>query len=447
MRLILLASGAALGLTLAACNPAAPPPPAADATPVAAPTPAENAPAPAGSALPSAPPARVAWAPPARRYHYLDEAYQESQAYADAPPDYAFDYDDNAPEAWGGGDGIVRVGERVPGGWRYYYYRPGSDQPYLVRDPDYAYGYDGGVLTVVYDSRGRALDEAVAQRQADLAGRYYARAQALRRAATANQRHEVGEQVWRDQRAEQDRQRQVWTQARQSDPDWRSYSRTAPQPQWGAIAAAWAARQPAAPPNAGPVADARNAWRARVAPNAPSAPPAPVAPVATAPVGGPEPRGPGEAHDHRPTGGPAAPATAVGPTPGAGQGEAGHVEGAPHRPVPDTPPPAHGTGTGGPGPHDHRSDHPAGGAPATAAPTPPPHARDAKPAPAVVSPPAAPTVVHPAPRVQAPPPPRPVIKPAVVANPAAPAPHTPPPPPAVKPTPPDEKKKPPQDRQ
>jgi hypothetical protein len=223
--------------------------------PLAPPVAAESAAAPAGQALPSAPPARVNYAPPARRYHYLDEADSMSQAYADAPPDYAFDYDGQAPQAWGSGQGVVRVGERVPGGYRYYYYQPGSDQPYLVRDPNYAYGYDNGELAVVYDSHGRQLDQAYADRQADLAGRYYARARALRQAALRNQRHEVAEQVWRDQAAEQDRQRAEWDRTRQQDADWRAYhdqNARQDQSRWVAVAAAWATAQALNDPSARP---------------------------------------------------------------------------------------------------------------------------------------------------------------------------------------------------
>src|SRR5262249_52102302 len=125
MRSKIFGSGALAALALAACsqqNASAPDssqPPSSQ--PLAPPSPAETAPAPAASALPAAPPARVRYAPPERRYRALNDAYAMSRTYADAPPDYAFDYDGDAPEAWGSRDGVVRVGERVRGGWRYYY--------------------------------------------------------------------------------------------------------------------------------------------------------------------------------------------------------------------------------------------------------------------------------------------------------------------------------------
>jgi hypothetical protein len=299
---IILAGGALAVLSLAACQQNTN---TASSQPLAAPTQAELAPAPTPTALPSAPAAPVRWAPRERLYSYIDDAYAMSQAYADAPPDYAFDYDGYAPEAWGSRDGVVRVGERVPGGWRFYYYQPGSDVPYLVRDPDYAYAFDGGQLVVVYDSHGRALDQSYGDKQAWLAGRYLARARALWQAARDNQRREVEAQVWRQQQADQARQRQYWAQSQQADPDWRSFSdqhRDQVQSRWTQTASAWAAVQAANPPPPAaaegprhdPVWAARETWRQRVAPQAPqggagfAAQPQPKGPAA--PAGGEQSR-------------------------------------------------------------------------------------------------------------------------------------------------------------
>jgi hypothetical protein len=460
MRTTFLASCALGALTLAALTLAACQNPnnanttqaSADAAaPLAPPVAAESAPAPAGAALPSAPPARVNYAAPARRYHYLDEADSMSQAYADAPPDYAFDYDGQAPQAWGSGQGVVRVGERVPGGWRYYYYQPGADTPYLVRDPDYAYGYDNGELVVVYDSHGRQLDQAYADRQAGIAGRYWARARALREAALRNQRHEVADQVWRDQAAEQARQRAEWDRTRQQDADWRAYhDQNARQDQgrWGAVAAAWAAAQALAPHGGGDqgrgdqgrdVDAQRQAWRARYqgqgqgqgggqapqyAPQGPAAQ-APGRPPAPGPNGygdrrgGPD-RGPQGAPapgaypdraqngpgDHR---GAAAPQA---PTPQPNQGLNGHGDqgGRDHRgaPSPQGPAPQPGQGPNGRGDQGGRAPR---FAPAAQGPAPqqPPHPAPQRAEP-IVQPrqapqaPTRPTAPAPAPRPQPAPP-------------------------------------------
>jgi hypothetical protein len=268
-------------LALAACGQQNAGPSAAS-QPLAPPSPAETAPAPVASALPPAPPAPVRYAPLGQRYTPLDDAYAMSQTYADAPPDYAFDYDGDAPEAWGSRDGVVRVGERVPGGWRDYYYQPGSDTPYLVRDPDYAYGFDEGQLVVIYDSRGRALPPQWADRQAGLAGRYLARGRDLWRAARERRRMEIEAQVWREQQADQERQRRYWAETRDADPDWRAYHdqhETAARDRWAQVAAAWAAAQVAGPQPAPPqgwerrrdggVDEARQVWRARMAQQGP----------------------------------------------------------------------------------------------------------------------------------------------------------------------------------
>ena len=78
--------------------------------------------------------------------------------------------------------------EPVADGDRYYYYAPGEDTPYYVRDPDYGYGYQGGVLVVVYDRHGRPLPDTDASGRWDEGGRYFRRGQDLWR-ASRGQRH------------------------------------------------------------------------------------------------------------------------------------------------------------------------------------------------------------------------------------------------------------------
>jgi hypothetical protein len=111
-----------------------------------------SSPAPVASALPPATPVRYATMNPGDRYAYLDRAYSLSRTFGDAPPDYTYDYQQQRPLVWRSDDGYQRVAENVPdGNMRYYYYQPGAQQPYLVQDIDYAYGYSNGELTVVYD--------------------------------------------------------------------------------------------------------------------------------------------------------------------------------------------------------------------------------------------------------------------------------------------------------
>src|SRR5580704_17113065 len=114
------------GLALSACQPSnqpaavssAPAPLAALALSTSGAPPI--APAPTADALPSAPPARVA-------------------QLADASEHYAFG---QRPWIWRSDNQSMRVAEALPGGgYRYYYYEPGAQTPYLVRDQDYSYGY------------------------------------------------------------------------------------------------------------------------------------------------------------------------------------------------------------------------------------------------------------------------------------------------------------------
>ena len=115
-------------------------------------------PAPVASALPYHPIGRARAASSRDAYAFADRANAASYGFGDAPPDYAFNYQGSRPWAWQGDNGYETVVEPLPdGGDRYYYYQPGSDEPYFVRDPDYGYGYQGGVLVVVYDRHGHLL--------------------------------------------------------------------------------------------------------------------------------------------------------------------------------------------------------------------------------------------------------------------------------------------------
>ena len=119
----------------------------------------------------------------AARYGYIAQAADFNNGFAGSPPDYAVNYDGARPWYWRASNGAYRVVEATPDGDRYYYYQPGADAPFLVRDLQYSYGYDAGHLAVVYDSYGRPLSDDMAARQAYLAGRYLARARGLYEAA------------------------------------------------------------------------------------------------------------------------------------------------------------------------------------------------------------------------------------------------------------------------
>lgn len=175
------------------------------------------APAPPVESLPRAPAPRVVYVNrPAEAYQYADDAYAMNDAFGDAPPDYSFDYDGSRPYVWRSDDNAMRVVEYTSEGDRYYYYRPGQSDPYLVRDPHYAYAYSGGELVTVYDDRGRVVSERDLGPRTDYAGRYLARARAIEAAAYRDRREQIAASNWaaerdriaRDRARERDQQRQ-----------------------------------------------------------------------------------------------------------------------------------------------------------------------------------------------------------------------------------------------
>jgi len=193
------------------------------ALPLAAGAAPTTPPAPIAAALPPAPPLRYE-GDTGDRYAYLDRAYTAAQAFGDAPPDYTYAYEQQQPLAWRSDDGYQRVAEPLPdGGLRYYYYQPGAQEPYLVQDPDFSYGYSDGVLTVVYNADGAILPDDLARRQADTAARYLSRARALY-AASVEERHEaVAQAAWNQQQERIYADQQRWRAQQDRDAAWHSY--------------------------------------------------------------------------------------------------------------------------------------------------------------------------------------------------------------------------------
>ncbi len=223
----LVLAWAATALLAAGCNrgqTAATTAPPLDALPLTTNTTGSADPAPLAAALPYAAPARIArLAHPEEGYAYLDRAYAASDGYADAPPDYAVDYEGERPWIWRGGDNSERVVERTPQGLRYYYYEPGADEPYLIQDPDYGYAYSDGQLVAVYGQDGQIEPYEVQRRRADQAGRYLAWAAGLYAASLHQQRQAVEQGHWREQQAYIAGQRNAWAQQQQLYPAWNDY--------------------------------------------------------------------------------------------------------------------------------------------------------------------------------------------------------------------------------
>ena len=182
-------------------------------------------PAPTVDQLPPAPPPRLLQTSYAGDgYAFADRAYSMDEAFADSPPDYDFDGDGASPWVWVADDGSERVAEYTSGGgWRYYYYDPGVDQPFFIEDADYGYGFEGGGLVVVYDQYGREAPSAFAAGRDEIAGRYLARATLLRVGAGQFPHQPIAAADWASNRDAIGARRQSWTQAAASVPAWQAY--------------------------------------------------------------------------------------------------------------------------------------------------------------------------------------------------------------------------------
>jgi hypothetical protein len=155
-------------------------------------------------------------------YAYLDRAYVLNDALAEAPPDYAFDYDDESPWVWETDDGFIRVVEVLPYGDRYFYFEPGEDYPFLIRDPDYAYAYGDGDLVAIYDSDGALLPPEDLMLHAPIAGRELARARSLFGPAVG-QRQPVALAAWAQRRGQIGSELAGWRRQEDHQTGWRNY--------------------------------------------------------------------------------------------------------------------------------------------------------------------------------------------------------------------------------
>ncbi|GAA4821678.1 hypothetical protein GCM10023232_18700 [Sphingosinicella ginsenosidimutans] len=179
--------------------------------------------APGADALPAAAPIAYQAAPAtAAGYAPIARADTLLETIGDAPPDYVFDYDGVAPYGWQTADDYRVYAEPIDDGYRYYYYAPDADAPFLVRDPGYSYGYEGGRLIAVYDSGGRYISGDAARRRAAVASRYYARARALRAASARDNRHAIEASRWARQQRRVADARRDWDRARARQVEWQA---------------------------------------------------------------------------------------------------------------------------------------------------------------------------------------------------------------------------------
>lgn len=159
-------------------------------------------------------------------YQWIDDADALLDAIGDSPPDFTFAYDRNDIWGWRTGTGHEIYGEPLGGGAiRYYYFEPGSREPFLVQDENFAFGYrSGGRLIVVYDRDGRLLSRSEGDREASLADWLYRRARAIHASAQNDRGWEpVDAGYWAEQVPIIVDLRLRWSSGRDRHPGWRRW--------------------------------------------------------------------------------------------------------------------------------------------------------------------------------------------------------------------------------
>ena len=184
-------------------------------------------PAPAAYNFATAPPAAVDVNVPASYAGYApaERAYAFDRATYRTAPSYGFRYGEDEPWAWRTADDYSMYAEPYDDGYRNYYYAPGADYPYFVRDDDYGYGYGpDGALIAVYDSYGELLPQDRLYAVAALAGAYLVRASAIRRYGLDDRyRVAVTEDYWSARAPRYYEVQQDWYTAPDRQPQWRAW--------------------------------------------------------------------------------------------------------------------------------------------------------------------------------------------------------------------------------
>ncbi|MGH6909089.1 MAG: hypothetical protein ACREEG_02805, partial [Phenylobacterium sp.] len=187
----------------------------------------DQASAPAAYDFANAPPAAIDVNVPASYAGYApaERAYAFDRATYRTAPSYGFRYSEDEPWAWRTADDYSMYAEPYDDGYRNYYYAPGADYPYFVRDDDYGYGYGpDGALIAVYDSYGQLLPQDRLYGLAALAGAYLVRASAVRRYGLDDRyRIAVTEDYWSARAPRYYEVQQVWYTAPDRQPQWRAW--------------------------------------------------------------------------------------------------------------------------------------------------------------------------------------------------------------------------------
>ena len=154
-------------------------------------------------------------------YSYIDRADSMWDAIGNAPPDYAFAFEDAEPWAWELQSGDAIIVDETPGGIQTYYFDPEAEGPFLAVRPGMSFGFSGEAVAVVYGPDGGAMPRAEGAAHLEEGVALYARGRQLRRAMLQRQRREVDSQAWIDMSPLLWGSVQIWDEGRR----WRSVSR------------------------------------------------------------------------------------------------------------------------------------------------------------------------------------------------------------------------------
>nr|WP_294810552.1 hypothetical protein [uncultured Sphingomonas sp.] len=156
-------------------------------------------------------------------YSYIDRADSLWEVIGNAPPDYAFSFEDAEPWAWELQDGDSIIVEETPDGIQSYYFGPEGEGPFLAVRPGMSFGFSGETVAVVYGPDGGALprEEGAANLEEGVA--LYARGRQLRRAMQQRQWREVDSQAWIDTSPLIWSSIQIWGEGRSRHSGWRRH--------------------------------------------------------------------------------------------------------------------------------------------------------------------------------------------------------------------------------
>lgn len=121
-------------------------------------------------------------------YDWIDRADAISDAIGEAPPDTSFAFENGEPWAWTMEDGTTLIVEQLPDGPHGYYFEPGTDAPFLVRDPSMSFGFIDGAVAVVYGADGGVLSRNDGRGWLGAAMRGFDRGKLLKRAMVRRDR-------------------------------------------------------------------------------------------------------------------------------------------------------------------------------------------------------------------------------------------------------------------